>query len=171
MQECPLEQVVAEEHPRRNAAHPLAGEHQCSFSVAKDNEPALWQGTHRDIHPQRLGYDELWTKTEQRAAAVKAADPTAATLGPSDWGWCAYFFAPIDDPNDACATGPDRQAHGDVPLAEWYLAQARAYQQRTGVRLLDYFDEHYYPQANQVALNPAGDAATQALRLRTTRSL
>ena len=131
----------------------------------------MWQWTHRDIHPQRLGYDELWTKTQAHAAAVKAADPTAATLGPSDWGWCAYFFAPIDDPNDACANGPDRQAHGDVPLAEWYLAQARAYQQQHGVRLLDYFDEHYYPQANEVALNGAGDAARQALRLRTTRSL
>ncbi|MGZ4618621.1 MAG: glycoside hydrolase family 44 protein [Frankiaceae bacterium] len=136
-----------------------------------DNEPALWQWTHRDIHPQRLSYDELWTKTETHAAAVKAADPTAATLGPSDWGWCAYFFAPVDDPNYACATGPDRQAHGDTPLAEWYLAQARGYEQQHHVRILDYLDEHYYPQANEVALSPAGDAARQALRLRTTRSL
>jgi hypothetical protein len=30
---------------------------------------------------------------------------------------------------------------------------------------------HYYPQADGVALSPAGDPATQALRLRSTRSL
>src|SRR5262249_3568715 len=40
-----------------------------------------------------------------------------------------------------------------------------------GHRLLDYFDEHYYPQADGVALSTAGDKATQALRLRSTRSL
>ena len=105
------------------------------------------------------------------AAAVKAADPTAATLGPSDWGWCAYFFAPIDDPNYACATGPDRQAHGDVPLAGGTWPRPAPTSSSTASRLLDYFDEHYYPQANEVALNSAGDAARQALRLRTTRSL
>ena len=44
-------------------------------------------------------------------------------------------------------------------------------QQRTGTRLFDYFDEHYYPQEDGVALSPAGDAATQALRLRSTRAL
>jgi hypothetical protein len=53
----------------------------------------------------------------------------------------------------------------------WYLAQMQAYQQANGVRLLDYLDLHYYPQANSVSLAPAGSAATQALRLRSTRSL
>src|SRR5262249_36098961 len=40
-----------------------------------------------------------------------------------------------------------------------------------GVRILDYLDLHYYPQASGVALSSAGDSATQALRLRSTRSL
>jgi hypothetical protein len=39
------------------------------------------------------------------------------------------------------------------------------------VRLLNYFTLHYYPQALGVTLSPAGNAQTQALRLRTTRSL
>jgi hypothetical protein len=58
-----------------------------------------------------------------------------------------------------------------------------AYQQQQGVRLLDYFDLHYYPQAantqgtsdpdddEYVALEPAGNAQTQALRLRSVRGL
>ena len=39
------------------------------------------------------------------------------------------------------------------------------------MRILDYLDLHYYPAANGVSLSPAGNAATQALRLRSTRSL
>jgi PKD repeat protein len=45
------------------------------------------------------------------------------------------------------------------------------YQDQHGLRILDYLDLHYYPQAGGVALSPAGNAATQALRLRSTRSL
>jgi hypothetical protein len=47
----------------------------------------------------------------------------------------------------------------------------QAYEQQNGVRILDYLDLHYYPQASGVALSGAGNAATQALRLRSTRSL
>jgi hypothetical protein len=46
-----------------------------------------------------------------------------------------------------------------------------AYENTNHTRILDYFDLHYYPQAGGVSLSPAGDASTQALRLRTTRSL
>ena len=53
----------------------------------------------------------------------------------------------------------------------WYLQQMKVYEQANGKRILDYFDLHYYPQADGVMLGPAGDADTQALRLRSTRSL
>jgi hypothetical protein len=46
-----------------------------------------------------------------------------------------------------------------------------AYENTNHTRLLDYFDLHYYPQTPGVALSPAGDAATQAKRLASTRSL
>jgi hypothetical protein len=45
-----------------------------------------------------------------------------------------------------------------------------AYQKAHGVRILDYFDNHWYPQASGVS-SSADDPATQALRLRSTRSL
>ena len=50
----------------------------------------------------------------------------------------------------------------------WYLQQMQAYEQQNGVRVLDYLDLHYYPQANGVSLSTAGNATTQALRLRST---
>jgi len=132
-----------------------------------DNEPMLWNSTHRDIHPAAATYDELRTKTLDIAAAVKQADPTAQTLGPVLWGYCAYFFSARDN----CAPGQDFSSHGNTYFVPWYLSQLRASEQTNGTRLLDYLDLHYYPQASGVALSGAGGATTQALRLRSTRSL
>ncbi len=138
-----------------------------------DNEPMLWNSTHRDVHPNPVSYDELRDLTYKYAAAIKAVDPAAQTLGPVLWGWTAYFYSALD----AAAGGswwqnpPDRNAHGGVPFVEWYLQQMRAYEQQRGQRILDYLDLHYYPQASNVALSPAGEASTQALRLRSVRSL
>jgi hypothetical protein len=134
-----------------------------------DNEPALWNSTHRDVHPQAVTYDELWQKSRDTAAAIKAADSTAQVAGPGDWGWCAYFYSPADP--GGCSEGSDRQAHGDLAIAPWLLQQFKTYEQQHGQRLLDVFDEHFYPQESGVALSSAGDANTQALRLRSTRTL
>ncbi len=132
-----------------------------------DNEPMLWDSMHRDVHPQPVTYDEMRDRTYQYAPAIKAADPSARTLGPVAYGWCEYFYSALD----GCNIGPDYQSHGNTPYVAWYLQQMRAYEQQTGVRILDYLDLHYYPQADNVALSPAGDAITQTLRLRSTRSL
>jgi hypothetical protein len=109
----------------------------------------------------------LWTKSKATAAAVKSADPTAKVLGPSDWGWCAYYYSAAED----CGQTPLPGARAGLPLGAWYLQQFAAGDAASGTRTLDYFDEHFYPQANGVALGSAGNAATQALRLRSTRGL
>jgi hypothetical protein len=138
-----------------------------------DNEPMLWNETHRDVHPLPASYDELRDRTYASAAAIKATDPGAKTLGPVLWGWTAYFWSALDwASGGAWWNNPlDRNAHGGTPFVEWYLQQMRAYEQQHGTRILDYLDLHYYPQASGVALSGAGNAATQALRLRSTRSL
>ncbi len=134
---------------------------------ALDNEPMLWNSTHRDVHPQPTTYDELWQKTGEMAVAMKAQDPGAKLFGPALWGWCAYFFSAAD----GCAPGLDQAAHRNVPFLPWYLAQAAQYEAQHGVRLIDYADVHYYPQANGVALSDDESAATSALRLRSLKSL
>lgn len=134
-----------------------------------DNEPSLWNSTHRDVHPQPTTYDEMRDRSYQYAAAVKAVDPSARTLGPVEWGWCSYLYSAADP--GGCSAGADYQAHGSVPFVAWYLQQMHSYEQQHAVRILDYLDLHYYPAANGVSLSTAGDAATQALRLRSTRSL
>lgn len=138
-----------------------------------DNEPMLWNDTHRDVHPQPASYDEVRDRTYQYGAAIKAADPSAKTLGPVLWGWTAYFWSALDwAPGGNWWDNPqDRNAHGGVAFVSWYLQQMQAYETQHGQRILDYLDLHYYPQANGVSLSSAGGAATQALRLRSTRSL
>lgn len=127
-----------------------------------DNEPSDWYETHRDVHPGQLTYDELRNRTYDYASAIKEADPSAQTLGPSNFGWYVY--------DDSQVTG-DKAAHNNVGFSEWYLQQMKLYEQQHGVRLLDYFDQHYYPAQPGVTLSGAGNASTQALRLRSTRSL
>jgi hypothetical protein len=134
---------------------------------ALDNEPMLWNSTHRDVHPQATTYDELWQRTRDYAAAIKAQDPGARVLGPVVWGWCAYFYSAAD----GCVPGADGAAHGNLAFLDWYLQQVADYRTAHGVRLIDYLDIHYYPQAGGVALSADESAATAALRLRTLKSL
>lgn len=134
---------------------------------AMDNEPELWSYTHRDVHPQPLTYQGLYDEFENYASAVKKIDPTAMIDGPVPWGWSAYFDSTFDYANN---TQSDRQAHGGLPIIPWFLKSVRAHDQSTGVRSLNVLDIHYYPQAKGV-FSDASDPATNALRLRATRSL
>ncbi len=111
------------------------------------------------------------------ASAVKAADAGAQTLGPVGWGFQSLTMSGLDkqtcdaEGGDCWSNPPDRAAHGGTPFAAWYLQQMKAYEKEHGTRILDYFDEHLYPQQSGVAFGEVGDAATQELRLRSTRQL
>jgi hypothetical protein len=133
-----------------------------------DNEPMLWHLTHRDVRSEPLGYDELLQRTIDYATAIRKADPDALIAGPSVWGWPAYFYSAIDA-DAGFSVKPDRRAHGGTPLIEWYLEQLQAYEQRTGVRLLDVLDVHFYPQDGSYGNDV--DDTTVARRIRSTRSL
>ena len=128
-----------------------------------DNEPVLWANTHRDVHPALVTMDELGTKGTAAAAAIKTADPSAQTLGPSGWGYCEWVAAGLD----GCGPGADSAAHGGLNLSQWYLKNMKDYSDaHGGKRYLDYFDQHFYPQIS-------GDKTPEAnaLRLRSIRSL
>jgi hypothetical protein len=116
-----------------------------------DNEPSGWANTHRDIRPVAPTGDEIIQMALLHAPVVKATDSNALVLGPSDYGWQVY------NPTSG--------------YSQKYLQAMAAYEQQNGKRILDYFDQHYYPFENDVANQPAGTAATQALRLASTRSL
>ena len=141
-------------------------------SYILDNEPMLWNSTHRDVHPQPTTYDELLEKTLAYAAAIRRADPDGKIAGPAEWGWLAYHYS-AKDVAYGVGVRPDRRLHGDVPLIPWYLRKIREHEQKTGTRLLDILDVHFYPMADGVgiATNGKTDPLTSAVRIRSTRSL
>jgi hypothetical protein len=128
-----------------------------------DNEYDLWHQTHRDVHPKPANTEEIVNASQKYAAAIKEADPSAQILGPVGWGYLSLLRSGAGE--------DDRKAHGNVPFGEWYLKQMKEYQDKHGVRLLDYFDNHIYPQATKVSLSDATDATVNAARLRSTRCL
>jgi hypothetical protein len=137
-----------------------------------DNEPALWNSTHRDVHPEPASYDELLEKTISYGSAIRRADPEARIAGPAEWGWLAYHYS-AKDVVAGVGSKPDRLAHGDQPLLAWYLRQLRDYELRTKVKVLDILDVHFYPMGNGIRTggNDGTDPDTNARRLRSTRSL
>lgn len=151
----------------------MAGGGGAPMMYVLDNEPDLWHDTHRDVHPEPVGYDELAQRSIDYGSAVRAAAPSALIAGPAAWGWVGYFYS-ARDAQAGYDDGPDRRAHEDEPLLEWYIDAMRDHQARTGVRVLDVLDVHYYPQARGVYTNGAAGAEspeTGRLRVRSTRSL
>ena len=111
-----------------------------------DNEPSGWSNTHRDIQPTTASYPTIVKLGQAYAAAVKRVDSSALILGPSDFtlgGW----------------VGNPSQQMG-LWAGEYYLQQMAAYDQTHHVRLVDYFDEHYY-----------FDTTTPQAQLASTRTL
>ena len=137
-----------------------------------DNEPMLWNDTHRDVHPEPTTYDELLSKTIATAAEIRKADPEGTIAGPAEWGWPAFFYSALDA-QVSFTLHPDRLQHGNTPLLPWYLGKLREYARKNGKDLLDVVDVHFYPQAKGLGLGTQGgtDPATAALRLRQTRGL
>ena len=137
---------------------------------AIDNEPMLWSQTHRDVHPARVGYDELARVFLDYASAVKSVDPTSQVLGPESCCWTDYWDSELDRGNDNFATHPDQDAHGGMPLIPWFLHAVQQHDALAGTRTLDVLTVHFYPEAHNVATN-ASNPQLDALRLRSTQAL
>lgn len=138
-----------------------------------DNEPGLWQETHRDVHPTGATMQQLFDKQRDAALLIKQIDPSAQVCGPEEWGWLSYLYSGFDfqwlAAHGWSGTPPDRQAHGGMDQAPWLLQQFAAASASAGKRLLDVFTLHYYPQGNY-GWEDVSNAAVD-WRNRSTRSL
>ncbi len=142
-----------------------------------DNEPEYWYGVHIDVHPNTATYDEMLSRGQTYAAAIKAADPSAAVTGPVAGGWPGMFYSAQDfysgyntGPNYVFYGNPvDRNAHGGVPFVEWYLQQMAQYEAQHGTRLLDYVDVHAYIAPDGIGFATTSTPADDTLRLTSTR--
>jgi len=123
-----------------------------------DNEPEIWDGTHRDVHPQAATYDEMRDSFLGLARALKGWDPQAVTMGPVDCCWYFYWNLPSGT--------PDKAAHAGMDYLPWWLNEIAVADRVAGSRSLDDFDIHAYPDVDTSKLS---DTDAAALRLRSTR--
>lgn len=138
-----------------------------------DNEPMLWNSTHRDVHPEPEKYDTYLERYVAFAKAVREADPEAVIIGPAAWGWMEmqYSAYDIEGPWNNWKKQLDRKAHGDQPFLAWFLDQLAQREKKLGMRLLDVIDVHHYPEKDRW---PPGEDDAPGRRkelLQSTRSL
>ena len=143
----------------------LFAEHRILFAF--DNEPMLWNVTHRDVHPDPVSYDEYLSRFIAMAHAVRQVAPEVPIVGPELWGWPALTQSALD--RDTKSTR-DRTLHGGEDFLPWFLKQLRAHEAQTGERLLDVVTVHFYPQAEGV-YSSSVDLKATALRVESVRSL
>jgi len=137
-----------------------------------DNEPSIWHSTHRDVHPTGATMDEIKNKMIDYATKIKSVDSTALIVGPEEWGWSGYFYSGYDQQygsQHGWSFLPDRNNHGGADYLPWLLDQMRQNNLATGLRLLDIFTVHYYPQGGEFSNDTS--SSMQLRRNRSTRSL
>jgi len=101
-----------------------------------DNEVDIWSSTHRDVHPNPSGYDELRDTFLTEARGLKSWDGKAVRLGPVSCCWWFYWNG---------ANNNDKAAHGGEDFMPWWLNQIYWSDQVQGTRSIDVFDFHAYP--------------------------
>ncbi len=139
-------QALAQAFGSETRSLPYSTITSCHF-YDMDNEPDIWNGTHRDVHPVASGYDELANDFVHEAGILKTWDPGAVRFGPVSCCWWYYW--------NVGATGDDKAAHGGVDFLPWWLNQVYWLDQIDGSRTLDVFDVHAYPDANTSGLTTA----------------
>ncbi len=119
-----------------------------------DNEPDIWGGTHRDVHPDPAGYEELRDGDLKEARLLKGWDPLAIRFGPVSCCW--WFYWNGAEPND-------KSAHAGIDFLPWWLNEVYWRDQIAGTQSLEVFDIHAYPDAPDTAnLTPAQKQALTA---------
>jgi hypothetical protein len=131
-----------------------------------DNEPSIWNFTHRDAHPNPLTYQEMYDKVIAYATAVRSVDPAAKIVFGEEWSWSPMFISGFDQAHGLSAANSDYNTHNKTYYYAWMLQQLYAYKQKTGVQLIDMLTVHMYPP-----IGTTDAPSEQTLRNRETRIL
>lgn len=107
-----------------------------------DNEPSLWSHTHARLHPKDLTCKELIEKTVDLSKAVKKVDSSAEIFGPVLYGFTAYYSL-----QDASDWENIKNSGGYSWFLDYYLEQMKKESEKSGKKLLDVLDLHWYTNA------------------------
>jgi hypothetical protein len=117
------------------SAHPKS-----KVLIALDNEPDLWDATHKEIWPTTVSYDEFIKRDIEYAKMARKQFPRAELLGYASYGWFGW------------TTFQDKYKGGD--FLDYYLDKMKAGESEVGGRAIDYLDVHWYSEARGAAGDP-----------------
>lgn len=101
-----------------------------------DNEPEIWSGTHDDVMPVQLSPPEFMQRYIELAKKARAKYPEIRLVGPvtaNEWQWYNWGTKPITENGRT------------YPWLEYFIKTIAEEQQKSGVKLLDVLDIHFYP--------------------------
>ena len=105
-----------------------------------DNEPDIWSGTHKEVHPVKATCVEYKNLSVATSLAVKNVDPNARIMGPVSYGFNGFYS--FQDATDWASV-----KNGYGWFLDYYLDKMEANSVVAGKRLLDALDVHWYPEA------------------------
>ena len=108
-----------------------------------DNEPECWHSTHKDIMPKAIPAEDYIQRYVAVATKARILFPEIKIVGPvftNEWQWYNWQNGTVPDPQN-----PNKK----YPWVEYFIKRIAEEQQRTGMRLLDVLDFHFYPEKNQ----------------------
>jgi hypothetical protein len=105
--------------------------------VALDNEPDLWDSTHKEIWPAGVTYDDFIKRDLAYAKMARKQFAQAELLGYASYGW--YGWTPCQD------------TYKGGNFLDYYLDKMKAGEADVGGRAIDYLDVHWYSEARGVA--------------------
>ncbi len=128
-----------------------------------DNEPDLWEGTHEEVHPDKVTYAELVERSVRFASAIREVWEEAEIAGFVSYGYNGFL---------SLQDAPDKVQSGT--FVDYFLAQMKQASDAAGTRLIDYLDLHWYSEAQgggERVTNGGTSGDTVAARLAAPRSL
>lgn len=105
-----------------------------------DNEMEIWNGTHGDL-PLDMDPDFLVSRYIDVAKKARAAWKEVKLTGPvvaNEWQWCTTGAS---EGKSGLGKGEDR----NYCWLEYFIKRISEEQKKSGVKLLDVFDMHWYP--------------------------
>ena len=102
-----------------------------------DNEVEIWSGTHDDAMPVQLDAESFMQRffaVAKKARTLYPGIKLSGPVSPNEWQWYAWKGGPV--------TGADGVRY---PWLQFFIKRLAEEQQRTGIRLVDVIDLHFYP--------------------------
>ena len=105
-----------------------------------DNEPEIWSGTHDDVMPTQISPQEFLQRYITLAKKARTKFPDIKLVGPvtaNEWQWYNWDGKTITENGKT------------YPWLEYFIKTLAEEQQKSGIRLLDVLDIHFYPSTKK----------------------